>query len=194
MSHIDRLATVSKILLDERVIELRQEVETLKLGIFWRDNSMFRLNEAMKIANGMHVKCGCSFCCWYNRTDLMKEAELESAFTAECRLLPWFHEVLLSHGFVMFERTSIRTFVSQGRVDLLPEMVQVEITSQRDPKSSGPLTRNVCIDLDCHLFKLSPVGNYAFGTKLWQAKSVNDPELQKLTKLISVLEAYYKVE
>jgi hypothetical protein len=174
MSHIDRLATVSKILQDERVIELRQEVETLKLGIFWRDNSLFRLNEAMKIANAMHVKCWCSFCDLKGPNDMIEEARPLN-FTGECRFMPWFHEVLLSHGLVMLEAS-------------WPERMG---GSHIVPRSSGPLTKNDCMDVDCHLFQLGSESSYAFGTKLWKAKNVNDPELQKLTKLISVLEAYY---
>jgi hypothetical protein len=177
MSHIDRLATVSKILLDERVIELRQEVETLKLEIFWRDNSLFRLNEAMKIANGIHVKCRCFYCGLKGRTRLMDEDEMDIRVigdnTGECKFIPWFDEVLLSRGFVVLETGPDRLYLSHCA-----------------PKSSRPLTRNDCMDFDCHLFKLGSFASYAFGMKLWQAKSVNDPELQKLNMLISMLETY----
>jgi hypothetical protein len=169
---MDRLATVSKILLDERVIELRQEVETLKLGIFWRDNSLFRLNEAMNIANAMHVKCMCFGCHLKRRTSLMEENEVDN--TDGCRFGAWFDELLLSRGFVVLEESWPDRMGGSGHT----------------VRSSGPLTRSECTDFDCHLLKLSPIASYVFGTKLWQAKSVNDPELQKLTKLISVLEAY----
>jgi hypothetical protein len=170
MSHMDRLATVSKILLDERVIELRQEVETLKLEIFWRDNRLFRLNEAMNIANSMHVKCRCFRCLVIRRTSHIEEVDN----TGECRFGAWFDELLLSRGFVVLEDAT-------GG-------------SRHTVRSSGPLTRNECSDFDCHLSKRMPFASYDFGTKLWQAKSVNDPELQKLTKLISTLESYYDVE
>jgi hypothetical protein len=178
MSHVDKLATVSKILLDGRVIELRQEVETLKLEIFWRDHSLFRLNNAMKIANGMHVKCWCGNCGLRGRTYLMSEAGLID-HDAECRFMPWFDGVLLSHGLVMLESSRDRGFRCHSV-----------------PTSIRPLSRdNDCMDYDCHLFKLDThSASYAFGTKLWQAKSVNDPELQKLINLISMLEAYDDVE
>jgi hypothetical protein len=166
--HIDRLATVSKILLDERVIELRQQVETLKLEIFWRDNGLFRLNEAMKIANGIHVKCRCIYC-----EDEM-DIRVLGDNTGECKFGPWFDEVLASRGLIMLEAGPDWRF-----------------GSHHTPMSSGPLIKNDCMDFDCHLFKLHPgLVGYAFGMRFWQAKSVNDPELQKLRMLISMLETY----
>ena len=176
--HIDRLATVSKILLDERVIELRQQVETLKLEIFWRDNGLFRLNEAMKIANGIHVKCRCFYCGLKGRTRLMDEDERDIRVvgdnTGECKFGPWFDEVLASRGLIMLEAGPDRQF-----------------GSHHTPRSSGPLIKNDCMDFDCHLFKLHPeLVGYALGMRFWQAKSLNDPELQKLRMLISMLETY----
>jgi len=171
MSHIDRLAVVSRILLDERVIELRQENERLKLEVFWRDNSLFRLRRAMAIANCEQMKCMCDGCVIVGRTHSPYE-DLRVDPNANiniCRFAPWFYAQLLVHGFVVSDDDSDQ--------------------SHHTPDSFGPLTRNECFDQDCHFVKLhfdKPV----FGERLWKAKSVNDPELLKLSDFISFLEDF----
>lgn len=164
--HIDRLAAVSRILFDERVVEMRQEIERLKLDVFWRDNSLFRLQRAMAMVNGNKMQCMCSVCslsgrCPFFRVDPNTDRNI-------CKFTPWF-EAQLS-GFVVSD-------VEQ------PHHYHVR-------SGFGPLTRDDCFDSDCHFVNLSPVSWYmfAFGERLWKAKSVNDPELLKLSAFISFLE------
>ncbi len=48
----------------------------------------------------------------------------------------------------------------------------------------------VC-DVNCHFVETSMQGRYMnsfnFGTKLWKATFINDPELQKLSKFLKIL-------
>ena len=174
MSHVDRLAAVSRILFDERVIEMRQEVERLKLEVFWRDNCLFRLQKAMATANGNHMQCMCTGCALSGRTiDFRVDPHADRNI---CKFSPWFDAQLLVLGFVVSDvehpnRTHIKPY-----------------------NGVGPLKRNDCFDSDCHFIKLGPNDlswyMFAFGERLWKAKNVNDPELQKLSNLISVLEGY----
>jgi hypothetical protein len=48
---VDKLALVSKVLLDQRFLELKQENEQLKLQLFWKEYNMFRLVKLISMAN-----------------------------------------------------------------------------------------------------------------------------------------------
>jgi hypothetical protein len=177
MSHIDRLSVISRILLDERVIDLRKEVERLKLEVFWRDYGLFRLNQAMGLANYNQTKCTCYLCGLSGRTRLMEDAnqiEINEADSVEqCKFVPWLDAHLSQQEFL----------VSKADKNT-PHHCHVT------PIASGPLTRNDCMDSDCHFIKLGVHGSwYAFGEKLWRAKSTKDPGLRKLKFLIEMLES-----
>jgi hypothetical protein len=174
MAHVDRLAVVSRILLDQRVIDLHREIERLKLEVFWRDNSLFRLNQAMGVANLKHVKCMCFICGMLGRTRLMDEdTETDTRGAMPCKFVPWLDDQLSLLGFIVLKADRH----SDHHAHVMPT-------------SSKPLTMNDCMYSDSHFFKLGPDGSsYAFGERLWMARSSKDPTLQKLAELISMLES-----
>jgi hypothetical protein len=168
MSSIDKLSVVSQLLYDERIIEQRQEIERLRLQLFWKDHDMKRLTELMAIANGNHTKCACDVCGLKGR---IKHVEPESAVRGEkCLFGPWFNAQLVECGLVA---------VGSTRFDQHPAI------------NHRSLHRGSCVEVDCH-FTFCPADEdvwlgFFFGERLWKATTVDDPELRKLSELRSAL-------
>jgi hypothetical protein len=131
----------------------------------------------MVIANGSHIQCMCTGCVLSGRTraphvnyQLNPDADRNV-----CKFAPWFESKLLEHSLVISDADHLCH------------------SHFRPHDGFGPLTSNDCFDSDCHLIMLSCKDlswyMFAFGARLWKAKSVNDPELKKLSTLISILES-----
>jgi hypothetical protein len=64
MDGVERLALVSKVLLDSRLCELKSENEALRLQVFWLQHSFDNLSQRMQWANCSHNGpfCTCHDC------------------------------------------------------------------------------------------------------------------------------------
>ena len=151
---VDKLALVSKVLLDQRFLELKQENEQLKLKLFWKEYNTFRLVKLISLANRYGgPNCPCALCTRHPHVEV------------PCTFTPWFEEKLLACGL---------TFAPYG------------VSGQQH---DAGLVYNV----DHHLLYINIEFSVwvapTYGTKLWKATSVSDPELQKLVALFRMLEA-----
>ena len=161
---VDKLALVSKIILDQRVLELRRENEELKLKLFWKDHSQLELKTAMANGNNFSPsapKCTCLPCTVSGRLD----ADVESDNTYDCRFKPWFEQKLNDCDMTVGHDASLRI----------------------DHDLICPI--NGVIDCDCHLVNFAR-GDWvwvSYGKRVWAAKTTSDPELQKLQQLFSLL-------
>ena len=169
---MDRLALVSKIMLDRRFLELRQENESLKLELFWKTHSEDMLRELMKEANNYGMdppKCMCVACGMAGRID----ADEEMGQPAVCKFKPWFERHLATCGL------TVVAGVSSDR--------QIVRFLQPD---------RLVYDVDAH-FHMPGRDDWFFwtyGLRLWNAKSANDPEIMKLTRLFEILRTEAEVD
>jgi hypothetical protein len=97
----DRLATVSKMLMDVRVVELRKRNEELELELFWIKHSIHRLRKAMKNANHGWIRFpiqspACD--CW--KCHVSKRIGKRQVFDKNktCEFIPWFEALLTECG------------------------------------------------------------------------------------------------
>jgi hypothetical protein len=160
---VDKLITVSKLFADQRVSELLNENRALRLQLFWKDYGVTHLQEAMRNANQKNggPDCNCLACGVSGRTDSERETD-----GFECSFKPYFDALLLECG--------LESLNGGGGV-----------VSQHNSDSSG----NYVYDEDTHLIRLGRDDWVAFtyGSKLWKAKTADDPELLKLCTLFNKL-------
>jgi hypothetical protein len=164
---MDRLALVSKVFMDARVAALRKENEELRLQLFWKDHKIQKLKQAIKRANFSSVdsiKCNCWKCSIAGRMD--KGIKMDQNKT--CKFIPWFQEIMAECGLIY---------------ESLPET-----HSHTDHPSDTSLP--VC-NVDSHFVETALTGGFLFqftyGSKLWKAKSTDNPEIKKLEKLFGLL-------
>ena len=165
MNGVERLAVVSKVLFDTRLLELKRENEALKLKLFWKDHSPFFLKEAMSTANKAEggPACSCLACVVSGR----RESEPgEAAEQKPCTFKPWFEQVLREHD------------MSVGHVVDVPRVDGRVVDSHND-----------VFDDDQHFTNFAGCDWrwWTYGSKLWKATSVRDPELAKLERLFRTL-------
>jgi hypothetical protein len=164
MDGVERLALVSKILFDVRLLELKRENEALKLKLFWKDHNDKKLNAAMTTANNSHggPACSCSACA------VSRRYLGESSETKPCTFKPWFEQVLEENGMS----------IARGLPDVPIWVKGSVVDSPHDVLDDG------------HHFSNLESQNWFFwkyGSKLWKATSALDPELMKLERLFQTL-------
>ena len=165
MNGVERLALVSKILLDTRLLELKRENEALKLKLFWKENNPEELKKAMASANcGKDgPSCSCLACVVSGRyeSDHGEVAEMKP-----CTFKPWFEQVLREHE------------MNAGHVVDVPRVDGSVVDSHNDVFDDGQHFTNFAgKDWVC----------WTYGSTLWKATSVRDPELAKLERLFRTL-------
>jgi hypothetical protein len=165
MNGVERLAVVSKVLFDTRLLELKRENEALKLKLFWKEHNNKELNVAMARANETDggPQCSCLACAVSGRF-ISNNGEV--AEQKPCTFKPWFEQVLREHD------------MSVGHV--------VDV-----PRIDGSLvdSDNNVFDDDQHFTNFAGADWrwWTYGSKLWKATSVRDPELAKLERLFRTL-------
>ena len=159
-SAIDKLVTVSKIFADLRVSELLAENRELKLNLFWKDYGVTHLQDAMHNAN-QKINCQCLACAVSGRMNVNSEAK-----GFECSFKPYFDALLLECGL-----ESLNGGGDGG--------------GQHISNESG----NYVCDSDTHLIRIGRDDwfHFTYGSRLWKAKTVCDPELLKLRTLFNQL-------
>jgi hypothetical protein len=166
---LDRLASVSRLFMDARVVELRKQNERLKLELFWIKHSIQKLKDIMKHANygrDASVSCNCWKCSLAKR--IPKGTLVDN--NKKCKFLPYF-EALMQDCELSYEG--------------LPG-------AHTHENHISDEEGNVC-DVDSHFVETTMRGGFlhkfTYGSKLWKAKSVDNPELKKLERLFNLLSA-----
>jgi hypothetical protein len=168
MDGVDRLAVVCKVLLDSRVLELRRENEALRLRLFWKEHGAEQLKAAMRVANGVAggPGCGCLGCVVSGK----REREYgELPVRTSCAFKAWFEQTLQELGMDV-------------AVGLPAEETWVHV-QEVDPDSA-------LLDDGAHFTNLDVDDwvAWTYGSRLWKAASVRDPELAKLQRLFLALD------
>jgi hypothetical protein len=175
MSVVDRLALVSKVLLNSRFLELKRENEDLKLRLLWVDYSINTLKKFMCWANNRSSgpRCRCSRCMCVKRSrPSILDGYDDEAEDEECKFGPWFEKIVQEHGL---------SFALSGSDDAC---ACCAIDREFYPKP----------DVNAHFLlrdsKHVPVTtwvNWVYGAKVWKAQTTQDPELLKLKALFETV-------
>jgi hypothetical protein len=175
MSAVDRLALVSKILLDQRFLELKRENERLTLILFWIDHSINTLKKLMFRANNREggPRCRCRCCIrakrrWHTILDGYDDEPEDT----ECKFGPWFEKKVQEHG-LSFEASGEddNPFPCEADRESYP-MPDVDVHFLLFPSEREPVT-SWCL--------------WVYGAKLWKAQTTQDPGLLKLSALFKTL-------
>jgi len=164
---VDRLALVSKVLLDVRFLELKRENERLKLSLFWVDHGISALRRFMGFANNRASgpRCRCSGCMHARRSrPTILDGYDDEVRDEACKFVPWFEQTLQEHG-LSFSAKYEGTFI--------------------DYKPDRELYPKVHADVHFFLFATNydpPTAwvSWTYAAKLWKAETTEDPELLKL--------------
>ena len=175
MSSVDRLALVSKIMLDQRFLEMKRENERLTLSLFWIDHSINTLQHLTNYANNRAggVRCHCRCCVRAKRfrpSILDGYDDEDDIGDRACRFGPWFEELVQAHGL---------SFAAGGAC----------VSFAKLDRECHPMP-----DDDVH-FLLFPTHNapatswctWVYGAKLWKAQTTQDPGLLQLSALFKTL-------
>lgn len=104
-SALDKLALVSKLLLDRQVLALRAENEDLRLQLFWRDHAVDKLNALMGTANqnGANAPhCVCNGCSCGRRLFPDYIFLFPAPYDERpCEFQPWFERLLTEQGLTV---------------------------------------------------------------------------------------------
>jgi len=160
--HLDKLALVSRLILDQRVIDLRRENEELKMKLFWKDYSVCDLEKVMRCGNifaHSAPKCNCAECSWAERMDIRMVEDKH----ANCTFKPWFEMKIKECGMTVGYDCS-------------------GLIKNHESRLAG------VYEADCHFVSVTGDWNcFSYGRKLWGAQTTADPELQKLRELFCIL-------
>ena len=150
-------------------VDLQPEIEYYKLNLFWKEHGLGKLNAAMRLANQAQGGPGCScLACAVSGRHVSQDGEV--AEKKPCTFKPWFEQVLCEHD------------MSIGRgVPDVPDPVYGIVVDDHN---------NVLLLDDGHHFSNRASKDWLcwqYGSKLWKATSVGDPELAKLERLLHYL-------
>ena len=168
---LDRLATVSRVFMDARLLTLRRQNEELRLELFWTVHNVQKLKIAMKEANASGsaraVQCNCWKCSLNGMVDGNNAQNIVDR-NKTCKLIPWLEAKMTECDLIYDSMPG-----PHAHVDHMSD-------------SSG----RVC-DVDCHFVEQSFMRgfmcNFTYGSKLWKARSVDNPELKKLEKFFQLI-------
>ena len=174
MDYLDKMALVSKILLDQRVVELRGEVEKLRLALFWERHNSYVLNQAMMDRNyGIRRVCMCTTCL-ENRTYLYGLGQEDWQTVKKggegtvCKFKPYFMNLAEIIGI------TLHFWEPYQQIGFL--------------HSSCLLYSSSFYDVDCHLvMDRDTCRCIGFGQRLYQCRNETDREMQRLNILLSCL-------
>ena len=100
MDGVERLALVSKVLLDLRLCELKSENEALKLQVFWLQHSFDNLSQRMQWANCSHNGpfCTCHDCLQSGRFHPAYAGPGIDRCVYRCTFKPFFERLITQCG------------------------------------------------------------------------------------------------
>ena len=163
---------------DEKYInDILIENQSLKLKLFWKDYNLNNLKKAMCFANidGIGPKCACLACAVTVRKDDEDTDNEQSSDPWVCTFKPWFEEQLKSLQMtVQWSTHEKRNYIHNclnGNNDTWCGFASI-------------------FEDDSHFAHFSSRDDwkwFTYGSKLWNATSVEDPELAKLKSLFKIL-------
>ena len=179
MASVDSLALVSKIMLDQRFLELKRENERLKLSLFWVDHSINTLKHLTNYANNRAggPRCFCRCCVRakrYRPSILDGYDDEDSIVERACRFGPWFEKMLQEHG------------LSFASMDKDKELCPIAIDRECYPMPDAS------VHFVQFLSARQPVTSWVawvYGANLWKAQTTQDPALVQLSALFRALRA-----
>lgn len=100
MQGVERLALVSKVLLDTRLCELKSENEQLRLQVFWLQHSLDNLSQRMQWANCSHNGpfCTCHDCLQSGRFHPAYAGPGIDRCVYKCLFKPFFEQLIAQCG------------------------------------------------------------------------------------------------
>jgi hypothetical protein len=148
--------------------DLKLENETLKLKLFWKEHGPGELNAAMHLANTSDGGPGCScLACAVSGRHVSEPGEV--AEHKPCTFKPWFEQMLHEHEMSIGRRLPDVPIWFDGSV----------VDSHNNVLDDGHHFSNLASqDWFC----------WTYGSRLWKATSVLDPELAKLERLFKTLD------
>lgn len=157
-----RLSSACHILFEKEFIELNKKYKALELTLFWKDHSLPKLHEAMRQGNKLGPNCDCSIC---TTTIRYVGISRRTEYNHDCTFAPWFKSKMNECG-LSFQVIS---------------NAQVEKVVEKTPMCTPEVH---IIDSD----DKNAWYNISYGSKLWKAASIEDPEILKLKALFEALE------
>ena len=168
---VDRLAIVSKIMLDTRLCALRSENNQLRLALFWKDHSCAALNRAILYKNDYSFPIKLPLDDQALRGLPMHWIDENVHAKSRRRLL-----ILTSareNIHPMDEPAFLRSGLTCHKLKRDPIELRIE---------------DHFYDLDCHIvFNVRTGHCIGFGSRLYKRPSPDDVELQKLASYMRVL-------
>jgi hypothetical protein len=172
MASIDKLGLTCRLLYDQRVLEQRKEIETLKVKLFFRDYTPDVILKAMSELNWCNTRCKCSGC---KITGRIFSDDTED-HDATCTFGPWFDNILRERGLVVSRKHKHEDINFTG-----PYLNEIGNNSE-DYAQQFEFS-----DDDCHLVEMPDQfflqrgadpharwENLYIGRRLWGVGSVND--------------------
>jgi hypothetical protein len=148
-------------------VELKEENEALRLRLFWKQHGHEELNAAMRLANQAERGPGCScLACAVSGRHVSEDDEV--AEKKPCTFKPWFEQVLREH------KMSIRRGLPDAPIWVTGAVIESE---------------NKVLDDGHHFSNLASQDWFCwtYGSLLWKATSIGDPELVKLENVFWTL-------
>jgi len=167
------------IVFDEKYInDILIENQNLKLKLFWKDHNLKKLKKAMRYANGVFgigPKCACLACAVTGRKDDEANDSEPWVCTFICTFKPWFEEQLKSLQMTV-------QWSSHDNNNHHHDCLNGDVATYCGFAS--------VFEDDSHFAHFSSRDDwkwFTYGSKLWNATSVEDPELAKLKSLFEIL-------
>ena len=165
LSIIDILCENEELKLENEALKLKNEA--LNLRLFWKEYGPEELNAAMRLANQAERGPGCScLACVVSGRHVSEDGEV--AEKKPCTFKPWFEQVLREHGMS----------ICRGLPDVPVWVDGCVIGSHNKLLDDGRHFSNLASQDWCC---------WTYGSNLWDANSVDDPELVKLMNLFWTL-------
>ena len=167
VSQLHRLTQVGKIICDKGFSDAVKENEKLRLSLFWTKYSRRNMHKYLVYANmdrgdDLATRCNCSNCLQHKWYDW--DVEPDDYMHTVCAFLPLLERDIAECGLVTAPYQIPNGFVEH----------------ECNNGSSVPI-------VDAHIVRSENWRWVYYGTKISNAKSVNDPELVKLKNLFDLL-------
>jgi hypothetical protein len=163
MSDPDRIVLACKILYDhtrnDRVLELRRELEAERLKVFWYSHSVSNLRGAMKYFNWNGPRCCCLACTVAGRKD-----EEDPVVDGACTFRPAFEAVLQQLGITWASGNGQHADAPEFQSAYL---IDEEVHLANDGRGNWDFP--------------------GLGKRLWGARTTRDPEIQRFATLLQTL-------
>jgi hypothetical protein len=184
---------------EQKIEGQQQQIEQLNLDIFWRDYSLNRFNEAMKLANYTHVQCACDVCKTKKKHHVNFDYYHHEEDETACTFLPWLYNKMDEHGFVVKKGFGIMHYPYEPFEGALsPDHCEDKPchffnTTLPDTRGRLPEMSRVIHELspeeaaECAACPQRDFGLFRFGLFLTDAKTVDDPNLKKYKDFLRML-------